>query len=300
MPIFKNFGKPKDTIANYLKPIEQYYIPSLNNLFDVMIDTSPILTRETYVVYEDSDIGLKVDISSNHRDITEAGDLFVSVSYNNMKNDVGIINFANKSSLEDAVDLTLNALHEIGFKTGDEQEAEKEKAELEKRYAEEKKKSEERKRKARWSDNNIENEYADEPEDSAESEDENDDYDERKQESTTEIKSAIDYVGDLGGDNQTITVEWLTTVPTDNNQFKTGHLYVILTKVSGKNFLLQNRRISPKVETIVNDTKAMDYIQKVSDKLRTIPNVEVKDDKGKEIKVPSEYSDEPVNLDIDI
>lgn len=303
MPIFKNFGKPKDTIANYLKPIEQYYIPSLNNLFDVMIDTSPILTRETYVVYEDSDIDLKIEISSNHRDITEDGDLFVSVSYNNMKNDVGIINFKNKASLEDAVDMTLNALHEIRFKTGEEQEREKEKADLEKRYAEEQRKAEERKRKARWSKDNIENEYADEPDDTEEDTTEDSgEYKENKPEFINELDKSLQFVSDLKGEGQTITVEWVTIIPSksDSSTRQFGHIYVTLTHIAGNNYLLENKRINPKVEKIVNSEKAKEYIEKVSDKVEQIGTIMIKDENGKDMKVPSEYVGDPLDLDIDI
>ena len=302
MPIFKNFGKPKDTIANYLKPIEQYYIPSLNNLFDVMIDTSPVLTRETYVVYEDSDIGLKVEISSNHRDITEEGDLFVSVSYDNMKNDVGIINFKNKASLEDAVDMTLNALHEIGFKTGEEKEAEKQK-EYEKQQEEKNKKDEEeRKRKERWSKDNTENEYADEPynteEDTVEDSRE---YEENKPEFINELDKSLQFVSDLKGEGQTITVEWVTLVSSKSSttqQF--GHIYAILTHITGNNYLLENKRINPKVEKVVNSEKAKEYIEKVSDKVEQVGTIMIKDENGKDLKVPSEYTGDPLDLDIDI
>ena len=69
MPLFTNYGKPKATIANYMKDIEQRYIPALNNQLGTNINNYPKMTRETYAIYEDPDSGIDLEISSNNRNI---------------------------------------------------------------------------------------------------------------------------------------------------------------------------------------------------------------------------------------
>ena len=60
------------------------------------------------------------------------------------------------------------------------------------------------------------------------------------------------------------------------------------------------QRINPKVQKAVNGEQAKEYINKVSDKIRTVPMITVTDENGREIKVPQDYQDDPVDLGIDI
>ena len=59
MPLFTNYGKPKGLIVNFMKDIEQRYIPALNQQLDTNINNYPSLTRETYAVYQDEEQGIK-------------------------------------------------------------------------------------------------------------------------------------------------------------------------------------------------------------------------------------------------
>lgn len=299
MPLFTNYGKAKDTIANHIKDIEQVYIPALNSQLDTNINNYPKLIRETYAIYEDSEQGIQIEISSNNRDIDNKGDLFVSVSYDNMKEDAGIINL---NDVQDAVNITQYSLQELGFKTAEDKENDRKREEEEKRKAEEDKQKEIERNQKRKEELRREAEKDSENDDETSTEEpEEDNYDENKPEYETELRNKIDYVS-KGAEGQTVSIDW-PIIPNnqDSSKMNVVHVEVILTHISGNNFLLETRKINPKVQKVLNIEDSISYINKVSDKLREIPSIEMKDEKGKEMNLPANYnadSDDSFSIDI--
>lgn len=300
MPIFNNWGKPKDTIVNYMKDIEQKFIPALNNKLGTSINNYPTVERETYALYKDPESGVELEISSNNKDLHNRGDLFVNVSYNNMREEAGIVNL---NDINDAVEITNIALHELGFETADEikekkaAEEQKKQAELEKRRQEDLARQE---RNRQIKQDIADGKYDEEDPEASEEIEEPDTYDEDKPGYERELTGAINYVAEMSGEGQNINVEWLIPITTDDNNTRMGHIDVDITHLAGNNFYMENKRINPKVQKAVNGEQAKEYVNKVSDKIRTIPMITVTDEKGKEINVPQDYQDDPVDLGIDI
>ena len=300
MPIFNNWGKPKDTIVNYMKDIEQKFIPALNNKLGTSINNYPTVERETYALYKDPESGIELEVSSNNKDLDGKGDLFVNVSYNNMREEAGIVNL---NDINDAVEITNIALHELGFEAADEIKQKKAAEEQRKQQELEKRRQDDLARQER--NRQIKQDIADgkydeeEPEDIEEPE-ELDTYDEDKPNYERELTGAINFVAEMSGEGQNINVEWLIPVVTDDNNTRMGHIDVDITHLAGNNFYMENKRINPKIQKAVNGEQAKEYVNKVSDKIRTIPMITVTDEKGKEINVPQDYQDDPVDLGIDI
>lgn len=300
MPIFNNWGKPKDTIVNYMKDIEQKFIPALNNKLGTSINNYPTVERETYALYKDPESGIELEVSSNNKDLDGKGDLFINVSYNNMREEAGIVNL---NDINDAVEITNIALHELGFETADEIKQKKAAEEQRKQQELEKRRQDDLARQER--NRQIKRDIADgkydeeEPEDIEEPE-ELDTYDEDKPNYERELTGAINFVAEMSGEGQNINVEWLIPIVTDDNNTRMGHIDVDITHLAGNNFYMENKRINPKIQKAVNGEQAKEYVNKVSDKIRTIPMITVTDEKGKEINVPQDYQDDPVDLGIDI
>ncbi|MBQ2639172.1 MAG: hypothetical protein IJF92_00180 [Bacilli bacterium] len=290
MPLFTNYGKPKATIANYMKDIEQRYIPALNNQLGTNINNYPKMTRETYAVYEDSDNGIDLEISSNNRNIQNRGELYVAVSYDHMKEDVGIVNL---NDVEDAVNVTQYSLQELGFKTPEDIEKERQEAELKKQQDEEAKKkaaedAAKRKEELRKQAELQKQTQDEEPE---EEEPEEDNYDEDRTDYVEDLDNKLKYVSKIG-EGAKVELEWLALPDSDKTTREFVHIEMHFTCVSGENFLVETQKIKPKIETICNTQECINYANKVSDKLRITPQIVMKDDKGKEIKLPQNLADE--------
>lgn len=300
MPIFNNWGKPKDTIVTYMKDIEQKLIPAINNELGISINNYPSTERETYAIYKDQENGISLEISSNNKELENKEDLFVNVSYDHMREEAGIINL---NDINDAVEIVNIALHELGFKTSKEKEQEKAAEEEKKQQELEKKKQdlEAGKERNRQLLQDIKDGKYDkkEPKETEPEEDE-DNYDEEKSSFLKELKSSFDYVASLKDGEQVINTEWIVPISSEGVTTQFGHISVDATHIAGNNFYLENKKIKPKISTTVNAEKAESYIEKVSDKIRTIPVITITDKDGKEIKVPQEYQDEPLDLDIDL
>lgn len=289
MPLFTNYGKPKGLIVNYMKDIEQKYIPALNQQLNTNINNYPSLTRETYAVYEDDEQGVGIELSSNHVDIENRGDLFVAVSYDGMKEDAGIINLNN---VQDAVDITQYSLQELGFKTPDDiiqdeidaetrEMGDKVKKSLE--DEERAKKKEELLRQAEENNKNVENGPVED------TEPENDNYDEEKENYQADLSRRLSF---LTGEDEgaRLELEWLVLPEqSDTTTMQFVHIEMIFTHVSGENFLIETKKVNPKIQTICNIPDCIKYADKVSDKTRVIPTMVMKDERGRDLDLPDSF-----------
>lgn len=291
MPLFTTYGKPKATIANYMKQIEQQYIPALNQRLGTNINNYPRIARETYAVYNDDESEASVEISSNHRDLDNRGDLFVAVSYNGMKEDAGIVNLNN---IEDAVEISTIAFKELGFKTPEDIENDKQQDEIDRANVEKERKQQAAAAAKRKEELRREAERGDtEPEEIIEPEEEPDTYDEDKVDYEKDLKRSLKFLSTTP-EGSMIELDWLHMPDTaDNTKMSIVHIIMNLTHVSGGNFLVETQRINPKIQTITNIDGVMEYANKVSDKLRTTPQMNLKDEKGKPLQVPEDMTSEP-------
>ena len=302
MPLFTNYGKPKATIARYMKTIEQNYIPALNQKLNLSINNYPRITRETYAVYNDDINNASIEISSNHRDLSNANDLFVAVSYDGMKEDAGIVNL---NDINDAVEITSIAFQELGLKTPEQQQQEIEQKEKDRLAAEEKQKQDrenlaKRKEELRREAERDDNEEVDDVEDD---EPENDTYDEDKAQYKSEISRSLKFLADTP-EGTSLELDWLY-IPEASTREKipVAHILMNMTHVSGNNFLIETKRVNPKVQTITSIEKAIEYADKISDKIRTTPQMNLKDEKGRPLQLPEDMSsedDEEDNFSINI
>ena len=299
MPLFTNYGRPKGLIVNFMKDIEQRYIPALNQQLDTNINNYPSLTRETYAVYQDDEQGVSIEVSSNHRDIENRGELFVAVSYDGMKEDAGIIDLDN---LQDAVNITQYSLQELGFKTPEDKKNDEADAEAKamqdkiKKDLEDKKKAERRDeilRQAQERNQEVENQP------DIETEPEEDNYEEEKDDYVSELNKKLTFLS-KEDEGAVAELEWLT-LP-DNIQGNSAefiHIEMNFTHVSGENFLIETKRINPKIQTICNIQDCIGYANKVSDKLRVTPTIIMKDERGRDLELPKNMKEPEDDSDDD-
>lgn len=296
MPLFTNYGKAKATIARYMKDIEQRYIPAVNQALNLNINNYPRIARETYATYVDDESGAALEISSNHRDLDNKNDLFVAVSYDGMKEDAGIINL---DDMKDAVEMTSIAFQELGLKTPEQIKQDEEQKEKDRLAAEEQRKQkaadlakrkEELRREAERGDTEVdEEEPIEEPEE--------DTYEEDKPQYQSELNRSLKFLSETP-EGTSLELDWLYIPNSDNKEkIPVMHVLMNMTHVSGENFLIETKRVNPKVQTIANIQKSIEYANKVSDKIRTTPQMNMKDEKGRPLQLPEDMSDEDIEDD---
>nr|DAG51222.1 MAG TPA: hypothetical protein [Caudoviricetes sp.] len=286
MPLF---GKKKDSklIVNYMKIIEQSLIPMINEKLDLSINNYPAYEKQYSASYEDTANNILIEFSSGNIHVESEGDLFVSVSYNSRLQPVGLFNVNDASELRSLPDILLESLHELDFET----EADKEEKERQAKQAEIDKKAKElaaaeAKKQAELNKKDEEEPEVEEPEE------EETVTEEEIIDSHNLIIRALSFIGKMPGDNQTSEINWFV--------LKDGaegiNIGMNLTKISGNNFYVETYSIRPEIKTIMNAEKVADYADKVSRKVESTPNVEIKNAKGEHLDIPDEEENDYIEI----
>lgn len=286
MPLF---GKKRDSklIVNYMKIIEQSLIPMINEKLDLSINNYPTYEKQYSASYEDTANNILIEFSSGNIHVENEGDLFVSASYNSRLQPVGLFNVNNASELRSLPDILLESLHELDFET----KADKEEKEKQAKQAEIDKKAKElaaaeAKKQAELIKKDEEKPEVEEPED------EETVTEEEIANSHSLILRALDFIGKMPGDNQTSEINWFVL----KDGTKGINIGMNLTKISGNNFYTETYNIRPEAKTVMNAEKVADYADKVSRKVESTPNVEIKDAKGEHLDIPDEEESDYIEI----
>lgn len=279
-------------IQPYIKTIQQSLFPELSSRLNINMITTPYSSSATLATFkgrlENKEITL--EFSSNHRDLDENSktDLFLYLYYNYKGTKVGIINITD---LEECVDLIFIALSDLGYKSQEDIELEKE----QKRKAEEEKARKEKEELQKRKEDLLRQTQQDEEEPEEEL------PDTESEDSIEESQVIFDkYLTELRKSNQPNSyINAGISYSTSESSFKM--INIMMFYVSSKLCLVQTEGIKPKIDQTTSWEKAKDYVFKVADKINGVVSVVAADEDGKDIILnPEEDNSEDLDTGINL
>ena len=295
----KSFGNIRQPIQKYKPYIEQNLLPALASDIEIKMNTSPISTRQTSLAYSgesNANDRIVLEFYSNHADLQDYDKnepvVFVKTYYRSKGNAAGVINLSN---ISEAVDLIYAALYDLGYRTSQDIEDEKQ----EKQRAEEKQAkadAEERAKKKAELNAEIMSKAADEED----AEPETEEPDTETEDSIAEFSSDFDKYLDVFNQRHTINDQMIIsiTMTTDANDFKV--LSINLYYISANICLIQTTGINPKQDTSTSWSKAKNYAVNVTKAVNGAIGVTAMDENGKDIELPPEEDDETTSTDTNV
>lgn len=289
----KSFGNIRQPIQKYRPYIEQNLLPALNDI-EVKMNTSPISIRQTSLAYSgesNASDRIVLEFYSNHADLQDYDKnepvVFVKTYYRSKGNAAGVINLSN---ISEAVDLIYAALYDLGYRTSQDIEDEKQ----EKQRAEEKQAkadAEERAKKKAELNAEIMSKAADEED----TEPETEEPDTETEDSIAEFSSDFDKYLNVFKQRHTINDQMIIsiTMTTDANDFKV--LSINLYYISDSMCLIQTTGINPKQDTSTSWSKAKNYAINVTKAVNGAIGVTAMDENGKDIELPPEDDNDITN-----
>lgn len=295
----KSFGNIRQPIQKYKPYIEQNLLPALANDIEIKMNTSPISTRQTSLAYSgesNANDRIVLEFYSNHQDLQDYDKnepvVFVKTYYRSKGNAAGIINLSN---ISEAVDLIYAALYDLGYRTSQDIEDEKQ----EKQRAEEKQAkadAEERAKKKAELNAEIMSKAADEED----AEPETEEPDTETADSIAEFSSDFDKYLNVLNQRHQINDQMIIsiTMSTDTNDFKI--LSINLYYISANMCLIQTTGINPKQDTNTTWSKAKNYAINVTKAVDGAIGVTAMDEYSRDIELPSEEDDETASTDTNV
>ena len=295
----KSFGNIRQPIQKYKPYIEQNLLPALANDIEIKMNTSPISTRQTSLAYSgesNANDRIVLEFYSNHQDLQDYDKnepvVFVKTYYRSKGNAAGVINLSN---ISEAVDLIYAALYDLGYRTSQDIEDEKQA----KQRAEEKQAkadAEERAKKKAELNAEIMSKAADEED----AEPEIEEPDTETEDSIAEFSSDFDKYLNVFKERHTINDQMIIsiTMATDTNDFKI--LSINLYYISANMCLIQTTGINPKQDTNTTWSKAKNYAINVTKAVNGAIGVIAMDENGIDIELPPEEDDETASTDTNV
>lgn len=297
MATYKNYGNVRQDINKLLPIITNKLFPELASKYSIRMNTKPVTLRRTFATYTGeglSNARITLEFSSNHEQIQDyaATDLvlFVKAYYDTNGEDAGIIDLSN---IPDTASQIYATLYELGYRTAE--DAEKEKQDREAKAAEEKRQKLEREKKKKEA---LQAELAaEEKEKEQEPEEQEPAVDETKA-SIEEFSNQFDrYLSAMTEINDKMMI-------TISSALEDGHasfITVDATYITASMCLVETNGISPKVDKAVKWASAKKYCIAVTEKLQGAISITAVDAKGKDIELPADKSvDDGVDLGINI
>ena len=287
---YPSSGKNKNKdISRKRKYIEKSLIPELNKLDkDININPNAISNTFTTAVYEGDFKGspIALEFNTNNKGQDGGEDLFVSVYYQDKGTEAGAIN--SSDDLSYALDLISSVLYNLGLRTDNDLEDEKElkqKEDLEKA-----KKKKEEYRAQQVADSNEEPVDPDEVERT------------RVEENNSQSKLFDSYLSELINLNKMNSLLQASIYVENTNASSLSYsvLGVDCYYISSKMCLVQSNKISPKVDKTSNWESAKNYIFGIADKLKGTVSISAFDNSGKPVELDSNVDNDTINVDMSL
>lgn len=281
-------------ISKYIKNIQTKLFPALKNNYNLDMNENPTNISTTLATFNGqlNDNRVILEFSSNHKDLADYPDepvLFLYLYFNYKGTKAGIINLNN---INEAVEIIYAALYELGYRTQEDinKEKEKKKKEQEKKLQDEKERLKKRKEELLKQTQEDEIDYDnEEPEE-----------DESKS-SILEMNNDFDkYLSILQENNQpnsqiNATISYLS----ENNNYKI--INVNLFYITKNQCLIQTEGVKPKIDQQTSWDKAKNYIIKVTEKINGVIAISALDENGDDIILkPEENENNSDDLDTGI
>ena len=273
--------------------IENYF-NDINNLFSVIrsnyninFSSNPIskgLTIATFGgSYKDYNYNIMLEISCNHKELESKDQLFVYTYFGSRGNSAGIINI---NDLQEAAELIYAALRELGFKTDEDREREKEEKEIKNRERLEKEKKDRAEAKKKIDDYLSKNDEKEEPvEDNSINDEETDETIKVADEEFDLYKEKLD---ELGEKDNCITA----SISYGEDFSKMSVISVDVFYVDSNTCRVKTEGISPKIDKETTWDKAKNMMLKVTKKLNGVISLYAITPDGHTIKLkPDEEED---------
>lgn len=277
-------------IQPFIKTIQQSLFPELSSRLNINMNTTPYSSSATLATFkgkiENKEITL--EFSSNHRDLDEKSktDLFLYLYYGYKGTKVGIIDL---SDLESCIELIFIALSDLGYKSQEDIELEKE----QQRKKEEEKARKEKEELQKRKEDLLKQTQQDEEEPVEEL------PDTESEDSINESKQLFDkYLAELQKSNQPNSyINAGISYSTSENSYKM--INIMMYYISNKMCLVQTEGIKPKIDQTTSWDKAKDYTFKVAEKINGVVSVVAADENGKDIILnPEEDASDDLDTDI--
>lgn len=123
-------------IRDYIPILKQNIIPAMSNTYDIYFKLEPIMLRPTSVSYMGFDksnnriiLEFNSEYQSNEKSLLQSNQLFSTVFFGFSGTKAGVLDITNT---EESIEILYSALYELGFRTSQDIQDEKDKAEKEK------------------------------------------------------------------------------------------------------------------------------------------------------------------------
>lgn len=286
-------------INKLTKTIVNGLFPALNESIGLSMYSDPITMTDTIATYAGDlkDKRVKLEFSSNHIELSDYNSnsvVFTTVYYGFRGTKVGVLNLTD---INECVGLIYAGLYELGFRTDEDLEREKQEKEEKERQEKEAKKAEEEKKLA---EKRARQQAEEEKERLAREQREQEPEvtpEEEMQQSIEEGKSDFDkYLSKLKQTNsQKSQIMANISFSTDVNSFRVINIDMFYRD---QDFcLVQTTGINPKVDKEVTWDKAKAYIFKVTEAVKGVISIGATGADGEEIDI-SDMSDDSDNIDV--
>lgn len=278
-------------ISKYIKDIQTKLFPALKNNYNLDMNENPTNISTTLATFNGQIDGDRIifEFSSNHKDLADYPNepvLFLYLYLNYKGTKAGIINLNN---INEAVEIIYAALYELGYRTQEDINKEKER----KRQEKEKKIQDEKERMQRRKE-----ELLNQPEDDEENEVNNEENE--TQSSLLEMNNNFDrYLSILQQSNQinsqiNATISYLS----ESNNYKIVNVYIYY--ITRTQCLVQTEGIKPKIDQQTTWDKAKNYLNKVTEKINGVIVLSAMDENGNDIELKPDEEDFESNNSNDI
>ena len=273
-------------IENYFNDINNLFSVIRSN-YDINFSSNPVskgLTIATFGgSYKDYNYNIMLEISCNHKELESKDQLFVYTYFGSRGNSAGIINI---NDLQEAAELIYAALRELGFKTDEDREREKEEKEIKNRERLEKEKKDRAEAKKKIDDYLSKNDEKEEPvEDNSINDEETDETIKVADEEFDLYKEKLD---ELGEKDNCITA----SISYGEDFSKMSVISVDVFYVDSNTCRVKTEGISPKIDKETTWDKAKNMMLKVTKKLNGVISLYAITPDGHTIKLkPDEEED---------
>lgn len=286
-------------LDKFIDDIENKLFPALKeSSMNLIMYNDPIYNSTTINTYAGDldDDRIRLEISSNHvelKDYIDDNAVFATIYYKGKGSKVGVLNL---DDINECVGLIYATLYDMGYRTQEDRDREKQEL-IDKQKAEEEKKRAEAERKKQERAAKQQAELAqqeDEPDEGVPPEEESIDSIE---EASQNFDLYLDKLQDI--DNTDSMMIANISFNTDENTFKL--INVDMKYVNENSCFVTTNGISPRVKQEVTWDRAKNYIIKIAEKVTGVLSIGAMDPNGKEINIEDLKNDsDNVNLDINI
>ena len=287
-------------IDKFTKLIVNNLFPALQESLGIKMYASPVTSSSTIVTYT-GDLGndrVKLEFSSNHVELAsyqKENAVFLTIYYRARGTKAGILNLDN---IDECVELIYAALYELGYRSEEDLEKERqEKEEKEKLELEKKRAEEDRLKQAKRAEQIADEEkerLAKEQRDKEPSLTPEEETEQSIKEAESDFDKYLFKLKQINTQNSQIIAS--ISFETNNNNYRV--VSVDMFYITADLCLVQTTGINPKIDKTARWDKAKEYIMKVTRAVNGVISLGAVDENNEDIDI-SDLEDDSNNVNVD-